>query len=498
MIEDTVKFLLVDDTEENLVALEALLRRDGLELLKARSGPQALELLLAHDVALAILDVQMPEMNGFELAELMRGAARTKRVPIIFLTAGARDPQRVFQGYENGAVDFLFKPIDPRVLTSKADVFFQLHRQKIELANNLRLNEMFVGILGHDLRNPLSAIVMGAQLLERQLTDEGALRALRRMVSSAGRMKDMIEQLLDLTRARLAGGIGFVRAGRQLDVVELVARAADELRAIAPDRQVAMTTSGDARTAGDASRLLQVFSNLLSNALHHGTPGTPVSATIEGLDGEIVVVVRNQGTIPPELLPRIFDPFRGARPTSSSQGLGLGLFITHQIVVAHGGTITVESSPAVGTAFTVRFPKTFAVARQINPASRRLLVVEDDESIRDSLREAFEDAGYQIETASNGQEALDLLTDGSPHPDVVILDLVMPVLDGNRLYQAMQADAGLSRIPVIISTSSPSRAPKGVVVVPKPVKLDRLLGTVADLCRQEAAVSGSKLDQTDA
>jgi CheY-like chemotaxis protein len=244
--------------------------------------------------------------------------------------------------------------------------------------------------------------------------------------------------------------------------------------------------------------LLQVFSNLLSNALHHGTPGTPVSATIEGLDSEIVVVVRNQGTIPPELLPRIFDPFRGARPTSNSQGLGLGLFITHQIVVAHGGTITVESSPAVGTAFTVRFPKTFAIARQINPASRRLLVVEDDESIRDSLREAFEDAGYQIETASNGQEALDLLTDGSPHPDVVILDLVMPVLDGNRLYQAMQADAGLSQIPVIISTSSPSRAPKGVVVVPKPVKLDRLLGTVADLCRQEAAVSGSKLDQTDA
>jgi two-component system, sensor histidine kinase and response regulator len=481
MIQDRIKFLLVDDTEENLVALEALLRRDGLELLKARSGPQALELLLAHDVALAILDVQMPEMSGFELAELMRGSERTKHVPIIFLTAGARDPQRVFKGYEAGAVDFLFKPIDPHVLKSKADVFFQLHRQKIELAHNLRMNEMFVGILGHDLRNPLSSIVTGAQLLERHLVDEVPLRTLRRMVSSAGRMKDMIEQLLDLTRARLAGGLGFLRARREFDVAELVARAADELRATAPDRQVGVTVSGDCHTAGDSTRLLQVFSNLLSNALSHGAPGTPVAVTVDGRPDEIVLVVQNQGAIPPDLLPTIFDPFRGARASSGSQGLGLGLFISQQIVGAHDGTIAVASSPQAGTAFSVRLPKTKAIERSRNEGSRRILVVEDDESIRDSLREAFEDAGYEIETASNGQEALDHLTDGSPHPDVAILDLVMPVLDGNRLYQAMQADAALSRIPVIVSTSSPSRAPKGVLIVAKPVNLDRLLEAVAAL-----------------
>ena len=155
MAAELVKFLLVDDADENLVALEALLRRDGLELLKAHSGAEALELLLVHEVALAFLDVQMPDMDGFELAELMRGAARTKHVPIIFVTAGARSPQRIFKGYESGAVDFLFKPIEPLVLKGKADVFFELYRQRKELANALRLNEMFVGILGHDLRNPL-------------------------------------------------------------------------------------------------------------------------------------------------------------------------------------------------------------------------------------------------------------------------------------------------------------------------------------------------------
>jgi two-component system sensor histidine kinase/response regulator len=484
MIPETIKFLLVDDTEENLVALEALLRREGLELLKARSGAQALELLLVHDVALAFLDVQMPEMNGFELAELMRGMERTKHVPIMFLTAGARDPQRVFKGYEAGAVDFLFKPLDPRILKSKADVFFQLHKQKIELAHSLRMNEMFVGILGHDLRTPLGAIVTGAQLLERQLADDKQLRTVRRMVSSAGRMRDMIEQLLDLTRARLGGGLGFASERRNVDVAELVGRIADEVRATAPERQVVVRGSGDFETAADATRLAQLFSNLLSNAIVHGTAGTPVAVTLEGRPDEIVAVVANAGAIPDDVLPRLFDPFRGNRASSSSHGLGLGLFISQQIVAAHGGTIAVSSNAAQGTSFTVRLPKARLpeLSRDAAP-TKQVLIVDDDDEIRELLREVLEDAHYAARTAANGAEALALLTDGSPRPDVVILDLVMPVLDGHGVYRAMQADAELSRIPVIISTSLPARAPEGVVVMPKPAKLELLLETISDLCR---------------
>jgi two-component system sensor histidine kinase/response regulator len=355
MTDTDVKFLLVDDTEENLVALDALLRRDGLQVLKARSGAQALELLLAHEVALAILDVQMPEMNGFELAELMRGAERTRHVPIIFLTAGTRDPHRLFKGYEAGAVDFLFKPVDGHVLKSKAEVFFELHRHKAELARNLETNEMFVGILGHDLRTPLGSMMTGVHLLERHITDAAQLKTLRRMLSSAERMRDMIDQLLDLTRARLAGGAGMIGDRRPLDVAELVTRAADELRATAANCALTVAVRGDCDGFGDPTRLLQVFSNLFSNAVHHGTPGGPVSVTVDGGD-TIRVVVRNQGAIPPELLPRIFEPFRGAR-AASEHGLGLGLFITKQIVAAHGGRIGVESSPEAGTAFTVTLPR---------------------------------------------------------------------------------------------------------------------------------------------
>src|SRR3984885_14068252 len=129
-----VHFLLVDDLEENLLSLEALLRRDGLVLLKARSGDEALELLLAHDIALALVDVQMPGLNGFELAELMRGNERSRRVPMICVTAGNADSQRRFRGYEAGAVDFIQKPVEPDILRSKADVFFELHRQRQQIS----------------------------------------------------------------------------------------------------------------------------------------------------------------------------------------------------------------------------------------------------------------------------------------------------------------------------------------------------------------------------
>lgn len=134
MSPEPVKFLLVDDIEENLRALEALLRRDGLTLYKARSGVEALEMLLEHDFALALLDVQMPDMDGFELAEMMRGTERTRRVPIIFVTAASTDEGRRFKGYEAGAVDFIYKPIDPLILKSKAEVFFSIARQHEQLA----------------------------------------------------------------------------------------------------------------------------------------------------------------------------------------------------------------------------------------------------------------------------------------------------------------------------------------------------------------------------
>ena len=172
------KVLVVDDLSQNIVALEAIVGRADLALLTANSGPQALEIVLQHDIALALIDVQMPGMDGFELAELMRGNDRTRHIPIIFLTAAIGDPSRQFRGYEAGAVDFLSKPFDAFVLRSKIEVFVQLHAQKrrlaeklAELEESLRLNDLFTAVLGHDLRSPLSSVMANAEILRQDGAD---------------------------------------------------------------------------------------------------------------------------------------------------------------------------------------------------------------------------------------------------------------------------------------------------------------------------------------
>ena len=371
-----VKCLLVDDLDENLLVLAALLRRPGLELLTARSGPEALELLLQHDVALAFLDVHMPDMDGFELAELMRGSERTRHVPIIFVTAGEHDQRRVFKGYDSGAVDFLHKPIEPRVLTNKAEVFFQLHRQKQQLAQQLlertetlRLSEMLMAMLGHDLRGPLSAVLMSAMVLERRAESDASREAAARIVQSGKRMSRMIGDLLDLARARLAGGIAVHR--EPLDLGTVVERVVHECRSSSPERKIDWRQEGDGHGEWDADRLAQVASNLIGNAIRHGDASQPIRVRLDGTHAsEVVLSVGNAGTIPAEVLPHIFDPFRSGRlQPGADAGLGIGLYIVQQIVAAHAGRVDVESQPGHDTVFRVTLPRRSAASTSTERAS---------------------------------------------------------------------------------------------------------------------------------
>ncbi|WP_246137618.1 hybrid sensor histidine kinase/response regulator [Myxococcus llanfairpwllgwyngyllgogerychwyrndrobwllllantysiliogogogochensis] len=360
-----VKCLLVDDLDENLIALAALLRGDDVELLQARSGAAALELLLEHDdVALAFLDVQMPEMDGFELAELMRGMERTRHIPIIFVTAGSSDKRRLFKGYDTGAVDFLYKPLEPLVLRNKAEVFFQLHRQKQQLARQLgeltetlRLNEMFTAVLGHDLRNPLSAILTAADLLQRRSEDEAVQRTAGRMLASGKRMGRMIEDVLDLARARLAGGIPLRRG--ETDFGALVQRMVQEHQSASPRPPIEVFQEGDVVGDWDADRLAQVASNLIGNALQHGDTSAPVQLWLDGTNADAVCFsVKNLGVIPQAVQAHLFDPFRGGvQRRGRTGGLGLGLYIVQQIIQAHHGQVEVESGASPYTVFRVSLPR---------------------------------------------------------------------------------------------------------------------------------------------
>ena len=362
--KDSVKILLVDDLDNNLLALSALLQREGVELLTARSGPEALELLLSNRIALALLDVQMPGMDGFELAEVMRGSERTRHVPIIFVTAGASDARRVFQGYDSGAVDFLYKPIDPHILKSKVGVFVELEQQKLALATELdkatetlRFNEMFSAMLGHDLRGPLSAIVMDAVLLERKTAEEHTRKAAARTLRSAKRMSRMIVEMLDLARGRLSGGIPVRR--EPVDLGVLVEEIVEEHRAIAPSQAFVFTCDGSLDGDWDADRCAQLVSNLIDNATRHGRDGSEIACRIDGASSEFVTItIANDGAIAADLLPHIFDPFR-SREThrGKGEGLGLGLYIVEQIAIAHGGSVAVESGEGDRTAFRVTLPR---------------------------------------------------------------------------------------------------------------------------------------------
>jgi signal transduction histidine kinase len=450
MSNPPIKFLLVDDLDANLLVLEGLLRREGLELLKARSGSEALELLLVHDVALALLDVQMPEMGGFELAELMRGTERTRRVPIIFVTAGAMDQQRRFRGYEAGAVDFIFKPIEPHILKSKADIFFELALQRETLRRTAeeaqaanRAKDDFLATLSHELRTPLNPVLMTATALERDATlprdVRDQLAMMRRNVELETRL---IDDLLDITRIS-RGKLAITK--EPADVHQLLRHAMEIVSTDATGKKVEVIFALEATQhfAGvDAARIQQVFWNLIKNAFKFSSGGGTVTLrTRNDARGTIIISVEDTGVgISADALPHIFDAFDQGDWKGQHRygGLGLGLAISKAVVDLHGGSIHAESKgPGHGATFAVRLnavaePAAEAPAKiKPNQPSRslRILIVEDHEATNTVLSRLLTKSGHRPVLASNIHEALEAY----PREifDVVISDLGLP--DGSGL-----------------------------------------------------------------
>ncbi|MBN9120704.1 MAG: response regulator [Planctomycetes bacterium] len=528
-----VHFLLVDDLEENLIALDALLRRDGLVLLKARSGREALELLLAHEVALALIDVQMPEMDGFELAELMRGTERTRRVPIIFLTAGNPDQQRRFRGYEAGAVDFLNKPIEPHTLRSKADVFFELWRERQEVARqrdelkaataeNVRLlaearraadalreadrrKDEFLATLAHELRNPLAPLRNGLQILGLARSPETATRARAMMERQLGHMVRLVDDLLDISRVTS----GKMRLRRELVEIRSVVESAVEASrpAIETGRHALAVKLPDERLwlRADPTRLAQVIGNLLTNAAKYTPDGGRVDVSVEREGGHTVVRVTDTGVgIPADMLPRVFDLFTQVdRHLERAQGgLGIGLALVKRLVEMHGGAITAESpGPDRGSTFVVRLPLAAGdpVPQGVSnvPAeapvarARRVLVVDDNADAAESLSELLALSGHTTQTALGGPEALSVIA--KLRPDLVLLDIGLPGMSGYEVARALRADPSCSELILVALTGWGSEEDRRRSAeagfdyhLTKPVEREQLEGLLANLPRRGA------------
>lgn len=366
--------LLVDDLEENLVALEALLRRGGLFCLKARSGEEALELLLVHDVALAFLDVQMPGMDGFQLAEFMRGSERTRHVPIIFLTAGTADIQRRFRGYEAGAVDFIQKPIEADVLRSKAAVFFDLYEQRRQIIAQRdqmeamtralqaadRHKNQFLAILGHELRNPVMALTAGLHLLEKRDGTEVAREVRGQMGRHVRHLSRLIEDLLDIARID-QGKISLKKERLRLqDVLGFAIESSQAQIEAGGHKLIQDIVAEPIWLDADHARLSQILTNLLTNAAKYTPTGGRISLTACTHDDQVVIEVADNGIgIPPEMQSDIFDLFTQVKDISSAghEGLGIGLALVRQLVELHGGTIALKhSAPGEGSIFALQLP----------------------------------------------------------------------------------------------------------------------------------------------
>lgn len=326
-------------------------------------GAAMLETLaLGQPPQLLVLDWHMPDMSGVDVCRFVRKALDAAQLPILILTA-VGDDESLLEGLAAGANDFVRKPFSTPELNARVAALARsaaLHSKLLATERQLRVEadfrERFMGMLAHDLRQPLNAIVMANSVLSSSLAGTPMAATTQIQTRAAGRMERMITELLDFTRIRPETGMPIHRI--DTDFGETARRILDEMRAAHGERTFSLKVSGNCVGKWDPDRLAQVCSNLLGNAVEHGDVGAPVEVEIDcEREGWVELRVGNQGKpIPREALAQLFLPFRRSGGNRQRGGVGLGLYIVEQIVSAHGGRITAQSE-AGGTRFVVSLPR---------------------------------------------------------------------------------------------------------------------------------------------
>jgi signal transduction histidine kinase len=368
---EPINILLVDDNPSKLLTYEVILSELGEHLIKAGSAREALAHLLRTDIPIILIDVNMPELDGFALAQLIREHPRYQQTAIIFVSAERLAHRDQLQGYEHGAVDYLTAPIIPELLRAKVRVFAELYRKTValqrEMAERQRLEReaqraQHFALLGrlaagvsHEIRNPLAALFLHVDLLEEELqqpTPESAAQVtevLAEIRMNLARLEDLVQDYLTLVRTSQ-----LERTPQDLGAA-LHAWAA-EWQHLAMSQGVLLRLEGleDLGTVAlHASTLRRAMLNLVQNALDAMPQGGTLTLAGQRMATHVRLYVRDTGSgIPTEQLAKIFEPLYTTKPGGS----GLGLYIVQEIVTAHGGTLAVESALSCGTTFTVTLP----------------------------------------------------------------------------------------------------------------------------------------------
>ena len=462
VIEDIeVNILIVDDRPENLFSLKSIIENPGRNVICAESGNEALKLVLKHEFCLIITDVQMPEMDGFEMVEILRMNPKMKKIPIIFATAISKEEKFIHQGYSEGAVDYMFKPLDATIVSAKVDVFVTIYRQNklVEKQNKelLVLNEnknKFLGMAAHDIRNPLVVIQQYAKIIleDSKELDSDISKYAETISAVSGFIHDMVEELLDITKIESGE---FVVKKEAVNIHDII-KDSVKMNSIFSERKnikiLTEVASELTMVRLDSNKINQVLNNLISNAIKYSENDKKVIIKVNKIEDHIKVDVIDQGKgIREDELDNLFKPFKTTSTvgTAGEKSTGLGLLIVKKIVEAHGGEMCVVSVLNSGSVFSFILPlgdednsnseevkKIQVVSGRIlekyTSGNPKILICEDDAVLVFLIKRVIESAGVSALYAGNGKEGLDTLKE-NPEIEYVFTDINMPVMGGFEL-----------------------------------------------------------------
>lgn len=364
--------LIVDDTPENLISLKNVLEKHGFEVDTASSGEEALKKVLKNSYVLIILDVQMPEMDGFEVAEVISGYSKAKETAIIFLSAANTEFRFIAKGYSSGGLDYITKPVDINILLLKIKTFYRIYEQSRKL-NDIQkalLEEIefrkeaeskkdeFISIASHELKTPLTSVKGYIQLLERGLS-KGDIDLVKTHLSKAHiqleKLNGLIADLLDISKID-SGKLKFNKD--YFDVDQLLDNILEVMHQSNPEFTITKIGAATEKIFADEMRIEQVIVNFLTNAIKY-SPGTNhISLKVKTENGQLYVGVKDSGIgMKPEQVKLVFEKFYRVEETSQRfQGLGIGLYISSEIIQRHGGQINVDSVYGEGSEFYFTIP----------------------------------------------------------------------------------------------------------------------------------------------
>lgn len=476
---ESFTILIVDDNLNNLFTLHAILARlPETEVVEATSGEEALLRTLERQIDLILLDIQMPGMDGFETARHLQMTERTRKIPVVFLTAVFKSDEFIQHGFEAGAVDYFTKPLDENLLLSRVRLYrnlfqrerklnaaIELLRQKeqaMAAALNLaeaanRAKSSFLSNMSHELRTPLTAVIGLSQLMARSVNlSEHEKKNLEIINRSGNHLLSLINDVLEMSKIE-AGRVEFLQAAT--DVGALAREVADLFRTKAEQEGLTLTLELEGIPDAlyvDAGKLRQILVNLVGNAIKFTSQGC-VTLAIKGsaLSGPAVqldVSVTDTGIgIAQSNLERVFEPFAQMVTHATTSGTGLGLSICRRYLRMMGSELAIDSKPGVGSTFS--FALTLTVAEKPVAAphrdgqivglaaadrGRKILVVEDNEDARYLLTELLEPLGFTVEVAEDGLQAV--AKSREVCPDVILMDWRMPKLNGLEAARQILAD----------------------------------------------------------